>query len=386
MALTAMFNFDVVPGQADNTAGLNQPVHTVGLAPYANNYGFAFTTATSTNESLGVTGVAADKFANGANALVFFSRTPANAPAISWQAGTAPMSSSIAFRYSVGFRFKIPTGNPTSLPFLHVLLSTPQYPAILQFTTTYELSFMGTTLTFKPAFGQEYYFEVVIDYQNPSGASTYQPTASLYIDGVLIRSGLTFAISGVNNCTWRLGLVSSGVNSNQIYRRWLVGDIYSTNMTGDAPGNNRLGPQYCRLAPVDELVANTWTPSEGTDPLALVTGANARNDAKFLTAPDDDGATSYKLNFPTNAKSIVNGVFFFARARREAGQARGVVGRFTKGDDTLIAESALAPVQTTFSDSLVLAYAPTNAAEAANLRDNVLQNATFSLKAPVPSL
>ncbi len=386
MALTAMFNFDVVPGQADNTAGLNQPVHTVGLAPYVNSYGFAFTTATSTNESIGVSGVAADKFANGANALVFFSRTAANQPAISWQAGTAPMSSTAAFRYAMGFRFKIPTGNVASMPFLHTLLSIPQMPNLLQLTTTYVLALQGSTWDLTLTMGREYYFEVVIDFPTATGASTYAPTVMLYMDGVLIRSITSYAISGVNNCTWRLGLVSTGTNTNQSYRRWMVGDIYSTNMTGDAPGNGRLGPQYCRLAPVDELVTNTWTPSEGTDALALVTGANARNDAKYLTAPDDDGVTSYKLNFPTNAKSVVNGVFFFARARREAGQARGVIGRFSKGDDTLIAESALASVQTTFSDSLVLAYAPTTALEAANLRDNILQNAIFALKAPVPAL
>jgi hypothetical protein len=382
MAVTTMFNFDIITGQQDNSAGLNQPVHLIGLAPFANSYGLAWTTTSSGNESLGVTGLAIDKFANGGNALVFFSRTLANAPAIAWNTINSNMTATGVWRYTLGFRFKMSSDSPAALPAAHNLLTfTSQTAVLLQLSTTYNLVFAGTATSTTLVRNREYYFEVVVDHPTAEAGPNYTPTMSLYIDGVFAgtRNSVTFSTSLA--CMWRLGMVSNGATTSS-YRRWMIGDIYTTDVVGDAPYNGRLGPQRCRSFYPDELVSNAWTISEGTDALALITGANARVDSKYLSAPDDASATSYRLNFPTTANSAVNGVFIFARSQRDQGATRSIVASMSKTDGTLIKDGTPVAVGTTFSDQIIGAFTPTNAAEAQNYRDSVLQGAIFAIRAP----
>jgi hypothetical protein len=381
-----MFNFDAIAGAIDNAAGLSQPIQANGLAPFANNYGVTYTTTSSGNESLGVSGVAGDKFASGTNALVFFSRTLANAPAMAWDTVNNAMNAQLAFRYTVGFRFKLTNvdGANSNLQAAHNLLTiTTENNPIIVLGTNRVITFAGAATSFTMALNTEYYLEVVVEWAGTPSGTNYTPTMTLYIDGVAISSRTAITYSAPRQCYWRIGCVSQTSTATSTYRRFLYGDIYSTDGTGDAPYNSRLGPQRCRVVYPDEVVSNTWTLSEGTDPLALITGANARVDSKYLTAPDSAGVSSYRLNLPTTANSVVNGLFLFARCSRTAGATRTLTSTFSRTDGTQVAEGPAVTPSTALTDLIVGKFTPTTAAQALDFRDSVLQNAIFALKAPV---
>lgn len=390
MAVTSVLNFDAVPGAVDNSAGNNRPVFNAGMQPFfaspgaVGTFDMRQTTVNTANSSMGVTGLAIDRFDNGANALVFFARTLDDVPAIAWEWSTNPMNAQTPFRYTTGFRFKIPTGNPTGMPFAHTFLqATANLTTVLNITNAYLLMFVGASTGITLAIGKEYYFEVVIEHAGVPSGSNYTPSMHLYIDGTFIMTRAVTTYTAPTTCYWRFSLTSAGAGATVSQRRFLLGDVYSTNNVGDAPYNGRLGPQRVKTFVPKEVVANTWTPSTGTDPLALITGANARDDTKYLTAPDSDGVTSYKMNMPTADNSIVNGVFLMARAMRTDTAVRTMVGSLTSAGGTALGEGAPVTLTTTMTDRLLGSFVPTTAAQALNYRNSALQNAVFGIKAPI---
>ncbi|WJJ54983.1 hypothetical protein [Xanthomonas phage RTH11] len=387
MTVKLMMGFDLIPGAFAGSQFYPTPAGN-GLQPFTLSHNITFTGSGTATDSVGVTGRVEDSMADGRPGIVCYRSTANYRPTFSLglAATDRPMRSDLAYRYTVGFRWRAGEGSTATPLNGDALLSGMGLSNQITVTTTWLVALYGTSTTARLVKGQEYYFEFTMEHNGVSSGSTYIPTLTLRIDGELImtREGPTMATNTTVQFAPMLGIFRASLSATANVQRWLFNDIYITDNQGDAPFNGPLGPQRVRLIHPDEVVANTWNLSEGTNPLALIGQANGRDDTKFLTAPDDASLSSYHFGIPTNAKSIVNGIQLYARAKREDGASRPLQGVFAKDDGTVIAETAPVSLSTVFSDVMVGGYTPTNAAEAANLRDSVLQNMVISLKAPTP--
>lgn len=378
MAVKAIIGFDVVPGALGSTSSPYWPTLSAGLAHLVDLYG-ASVIGASTINTVGVTGRLQDQFAHGANALVAISNR-ASAVAQVYLPGTAyPLSADVPWKYTVGFRFKIdslsaanPAGNATFFQFAGY--------AILRVSSTGTLLFMGMDLGALTR-GREYYFEMMMENEEPGAGPGFTPKVSLWIDGEWAGKTDGPTIPGPTVGDIRMGCFGRTGSTTNNVQRFLFGDMYINDVEGVAPYNGPLGPQRVKPLYPDEVVVNEWALSTGADPLAIVGQANGTNTSTYLTSPPDSGETSYKFGIPTGELSIVNGITLLALAQRDAGDSRGLVGQIHKGDDTLLAEGGPSDVGTASYKYYSVAHlAPQSAVDANNLRHSVLQDAVFSLK------
>lgn len=382
MTVKAIMGFDIAPGALLDPGAPYAPVRGAGMEPYVGLYGLTYTVDNNVLGSIGVTGRTQDQMSNGANAVVAVSGQRTNQASMTIGGTDRPMSVNTVWRYTLGFRFKIdtsslapPTGNMT-------LVSVANSAIVHLNGPTYNVMFGGNAAGKALTPGVEYYFEVVLDYPTVAASGNFSPTCYLYIDGEQIGpSRVSATWSALTNCSFQIGCFGrSGSGTN--LQRWLFSDFYITDVAGDAPYNGRMGPQRVRAFYPDEVVENNWVLSEGTDPLALI-GQNGRDtDTKFLTAPDDASVTSYRCGFPTNPKSIVNGLMLFGRGKREDGASRPLQATISKANGEAIVAGANVALTTAYATTPLVSYFPTNAVMAANLKDNILQGAVVSLKAP----
>lgn len=388
MAVILMMNFDLVPGAFTAGTG-NVPTDKNGIQPYITPYALAWQGYTPGWETFGVTGRAEDKFSWGGNALVFYRGSTAYRPQMQINGTSRPMTSTAAFRYTMGFRFKISAdGNAAAAQNGTTIILAGPSANLIQLDANSNLIFMNQAIPnggFTLARDREYYFEVMCEYNGSTPGANYTPTYTLWIDGTQVHqvANTSYTFSSTTYFNVGLGIWRSSTGSTSNVQRWLFGDIYMTDSTGEAPYNGRLGPQRVRAVFPDEVVENAWTNSEGSDPLALIGQANGRDDTKYIVSPDDAGEAKFRLNFPTNPRSIVNGLMFFSRAKREDGAPRNLQLSVAKADGSSLFDSTSVSLSGSFSDYLLGSWTPKTVAEAQNFKDTVLQNATFALKAPV---
>lgn len=163
--------------------------------------------------------------------------------------------------------------------------------------------------TMELVIGQEYYIEIEM-IRNAAGTAL---SFALFIDGVeLARYASPKSIGAVTN--FRLG--SSAAPTQTWKSTLLFGDIYI--------GDERLGPQMILTRQPTRTLESNWTPSEGNDPLALLTGANADNDAKFITSPLDNAPDKYRMDFSLPEGYRANSAELYVRAKRNGGSDRTV--------------------------------------------------------------
>lgn len=396
MSVQMMMGFDGFSGAFSGTQNAANP-NLVGIEPFVDTYGITFQGGGSVNATAGVTGRAEDKMSHGGNSLVINRSTTAYRPKLSLPGtaiGSLPgreMRVDLAFRYTIGFRFKVSAESAAHTGGISFLGSnlTATVLTLTSGSGPYTLLFMNLALSPNILLeqGREYYFEVVCEHDgiNPGG-SNYNPVWTLFIDGVEIASRNTLAVSSsvTNWLGYDLGTWISTTSSTTNQQRYLYSDIYVTDHRGEAPYNGRLGPQRVRAVWPDEVVESSWVPSEGTDPLPLVGEGTKDDDTTYITAPADEGSSSYRFGFPFNAGSVVNGLMVIARAKRESGAIRPLQGRIVKADGTTQIGDNLAPsMDVVYKDYVVASVFPENAAEAQDLRSSVLDNAIVKLNAPV---
>jgi len=384
-----IMGFDLTPGSLYNPAQSVfpfAPLNGAGIEPFLTQYGITnqqASGAANVYSCIGTTGRAQDKFAHGANALVMYSYSSAYTPNLAFSGAGKPMSVTAAFRYTIGFRIKIDAGSPATMVGL-VSLLTVNGTVCMTLGTDYKLSVMGAATTVTLVRGTEYYIELTFDYPTPAASGNYTPNVSLAVDGidVITRPGPTW--SSALTFQWNLGFVTrAGSGATQSSVRILFGDFYMTDLAGDAPYNGRLGPQRVKAVYPDEVVDNTWGMSEGSDPLALIGQGAANDDTKYITAPDDESGSTYHFGLPTNPRSLINGMVIYARAKREDAASRKLTVEVAKGDGTVLWSPAGTSLTTAFAHHPITQVMPATAADVVDLKDSVLQNATFSLKAPL---
>ena len=386
MSVIAMMNFDLSPvsfGTAYNT-----PTNGSGIEPFVGPYNVSNQAATAGKEVIGVTGREQDKM-GGTNSLVVWRDTTGFRPTLTIQPKNQPyLTGTDPFTYTVGFRFKNSSElSSTSFQNGDTLLCIASINNVLSVTSAGLLTFLGGTTGVTLVFDKEYYFEVKMEWVGGATGANFYPVFSLYIDGLFIMSrnvtAFTPGASRIFNV--QLGIYRASLGTTTHRSRWLFSDIYLTDGKGDAPYNGQLGPQRVKLIVPDEVVENDWTltGATATDVIPYLTGAGGRNDTIYLTAPDDDGPATFRFNIPTTAKSVVNGLTFFARAKREDGASRPLLGSIKKADGTELNAVPASTLTTAFVPTLIGQYLPENAAQAANLKDGVLQSMEFTLKAPI---
>lgn len=388
MSVQLMMGFDLIPGGFLPTNFTPTPLGN-GIQPFVTAYNLVAAASGQTTDGVGVTGRTQDTMGDGRNALVIFRMNANVRPLLAFNAGNArPLDPNAPYRYTFGFRWRASSvGTSPAALNGDAFFWGMGTASILGTTAGNRLTFMGATVTAISSLArdQDYYFEVLIEHDGDTkGGSTYSAMMTLFVDGeqVMQLPAPALPTNVVDKFSPSIGIYRASTTSTSNVQRWLFNDIYLTDGEGDAPFNRNLGPQRVKLIFPDEVVSNTWGLSAGSDPLALIGQANGRDDTKFLTAPDDDTASSYRFGFPTNAKSVVNGIHIYARAKRDDGGSRPLVGSIATAGGTELNTLAPTVLTNTFADRLIGAYAPKTAAEAINLRDAALQNMVISLKAP----
>lgn len=185
-------------------------------------------------------------------------------------------------------------------------------------TNNYRLAGSTGLYTFTP--GQPVYLEFIVDVPAPS-SSTNTFRARAYVNGELFFTNPAF--SGLTPSTTEF-FFEIGMDRVLSTSRYLgYSDIYVLDGTGEAPFNDRLGPQVILPFKPETVEATDWTMTGGTDPKTILTDGL---DSTYLTSPVSKATISAVADLKLAPGSTVNGVAFFTRAGRDAGAPRVIAG------------------------------------------------------------
>lgn len=371
------------------------------LDHYRDYYGVAHlkvgTDTSSTFSCVGVTGDPADQLGSGANVRngllsARYQRGSGNRslfelPSYKWFIHRNAES----YRYVLGFTFRIDRRDTLNTP-LHILHAVYQAGAITTVPTvtasanpTFGLRSSATVLsfgnfnsTFQPQYGQEYYAEIV----SVSNAGSAQFWFEIYIDGELILTSTPE--SGVSDgvplrwCIPSFGW-NSGADGVAAVQRVVTGDFVFIDHTGDAPYNDRIGPQMVLPFTPNNVISSEWEPSSGEDPLELITGPDRFNDSNYVVSPYDDGALIVTADMPVSNNNVINGVELWVKATREGGANRDLL---TTATNTQAEE--IGPVTVAMTDSIkyhrAFTVLPSSATDVEPIAASRIQPLEFELK------
>lgn len=374
MALKQFMGFDLF-GSGNN--GTN-PTNGAGITGTPLGW-----SAVVSGANVGVSGLAGDKLGSGGdlrNGLVAVKAASGSISAYIQSDYQINIKTNASFRHIIGFTFKeIGSQQPAA----NVSVCRLANYHILQLNTSGVFVLANGATGVVREFNREYYIELVLECIDPNPAAPNNVVnAKLYIDGTLAftRSFGSYSPTVDTIQSYQLGIDSG--SSDTRARRYVYGDVYIADMSGGAPYNDVLGPQKVLPVYADEVVSNDgWVPSSGSDPLAMISEADGRNDATFLTSPTADEALTLKCDFKTTSRSVVNGLRFFARSKRDAGAARSINTKLADAQGNQIGTSPTVALATAFADQEVLNAYPTDAASALSLKHATLDAATLTLRA-----
>lgn len=315
MAVHFMTGFDLF-GSGDN-ATKDGPLLNAGLVNHPGKPTIANTAGK--DHSLGVSNLDRFMMGKGAN----------RRKALTWWSGQQQMSGNLSAAFPmpaaalltangqalvIGFRLKKQKiiANGAAYPNVWLTIMAIGGTGYFQIAPNANTVSWGTTsnsISFPLIEGQEYYIEYVIT-RTGTAASTHE----LYIDGVKI--GNTFSINSLPSAT-TVGFGSSA--SNYIWNMaYSISDVYVAD--------RRLGPQMVISRQPTLQLVKYWTPSEGEDNLALITGANTMDDSKFIGSPDlGNLGDRYKLEFNLPAHQKAYAASLFVRGKRDQASTRRVI-------------------------------------------------------------
>ncbi|QNR51801.1 hypothetical protein Xoosp14_110 [Xanthomonas phage Xoo-sp14] len=314
MAIFFMTGFDLF-GSADNSSK-NGPLLGAGLINHPSKPTIGNTALK--DHSIGVSTLDRYMMGKGAN----------RRKAVTWWAGEQQMNGTVAAtfplpvgvagtngqRTTFGFRLKKQKINPAgaALPNVWYSMLSINGSVYLAFSPGANTLYFGVSSNAFPYVfvdGQEYYIELSLV---RTGTSTH--SFELYIDGVKVGATFSTSLTGPFT-TFALG--SGG--SNYI---WNMAVSYSDVYVSDT----KLGPQMViSRQPTLQLVKN-WTPSEGEDNLALITGANTMDDGKIISSPDLGNLSDrYRLEFNLPSHQKAYAASLFVRGKRDQASTRRVL-------------------------------------------------------------
>lgn len=233
-----------------------------------------------------------------------------------------------AFSITIGFNIcdfsaAMPTGGYYAARFCRAAGSLANLIEHIGGTNQYRLANTGPLYTFTP--GQPTYLEFIVDMPNPAN-NTFRCRA--YVNGELWSTNPS--ISSLTAQTTEL-FFEIGVDRVMVAGRFVgFSDIYLLDTTGEAPFNERLGPQIVLPYEATAVTAQDWTLTGGTDPLAMLTD---NSDATYLTSPLGKASINVEADLKLTPGSQVNGVAFFTKVGRDAGAPRPITGAATRVAD-----------------------------------------------------
>lgn len=158
---------------------------------------------------------------------------------------------------------------------------------------------------------QEYYIELVVTRQSGTNASL-----QLFVDGNRMPvSGadpvVTIPLTGPT--TWSLG---GNFSTGRYAMAMCFADFYF--------GTVRLGPKKVITRQPSVVIESNWKPSEGTDPLAMITGEAATDDNKYIISPESTAPDKYRIDFNLGEGYKTYAAAMYLRGKRDQASIRKV--------------------------------------------------------------
>lgn len=236
-----------------------------------------------------------------------------------------PIGGSNAFSLTIGFNITdfsagMPTGGYYAARFCRAAGPLTNMIEHIGGTNQYRLGNTGNLYTFVP--GQPTYLEFIVDMPVPAN-NTFRCRA--YVNGELWSTNASF--SSLTAQTTEL-FFEIGIDRPFSVNRYIgFSDIYLLDGTGEAPFNDRLGPQIVLPYKATAVTAPDWTLTGGTDPLTMLTD---NSDATYVTSPVAKATINVDADLKLAPGSQVNGVAFFTKVGRDSGATRTITGSATR--------------------------------------------------------
>ena len=237
---------------------------------------------------------------------------PITTPAV-WLPNVAGSKLVIGFRVRFG---KSDNGAAMAIPNVWTPLLALNGAVVLQWASNAGSLQIGTTQSvtlLQPVAEQEYYIELVIT-RNTVNSTTCN--AELFVDGrkFPVSSGeASIAVPTLGPTSYAFfGSIGSGAWAAAI----AISDVYCANL--------RLGPKMVISRQPSVTIESNWAPSQGTDPLALITGANTTDDTKYITSPDGLLSDKYRMDFDMKEGFKAFAAAVYLRGKRDMASTRMV--------------------------------------------------------------
>lgn len=185
--------------------------------------------------------------------------------------------------------------------------------------------------------GQPVYLEFVIDTVNPAASGTVQLRCRVYVNGELYHTNNAWASLTASTTNYDYAFEIGYDRVLTADRRIGFSDIYVLDHLGEAPFNERLGPQLVLPYKPTAVNIQDFVVVGGSDPLTTVTD---NNDATYLNSQVGRSNMSFDADLNLSPGSQVNALAAFARVRRDDGAPRTFVGTGARVDGTVIPNSA----------------------------------------------
>jgi hypothetical protein len=254
----------------------------------------------------------------------------------------------------------------------------PSYFNLIQRRNDGKISVNGNAVPIER--NKEYYFEIELwcDSVVP-GRSSNPVSARVYLDGEVVGEWLgsfgSFAPTGTTPMGLEVGYVSHA--SNPIVMQMGVADVYVLDGTGEAPYNERLGPQQVEYKRPNAVVEGGWIPTGTSDALTALTDGL---DSTGLKSPKGTTTGVLQVNLGLNSGSIVNGVLVYARGDRGPGAPRAITGSIEDSNGTALGQEKKTGFVPSLSDTILAEYLPSKTIDMAALIGNRLNNITVDFK------
>lgn len=245
-------------------------------------------------------------------AAVMSATFPIATPAV-WLPNVVGSKLVIGFRVRFG---KSDNGSAMTIPNVWVPVFALHGTTIFQWAPnagTLQVGSVQMVTPLVPVADQEYYIELVIN-RNTAGGSTCN--CELYIDGRKFSPSSGEATIGAPTA----GPASYGFYGNMGAGAWsvaiAVSDVYCANL--------RLGPKMVISRQPSVTIESNWAPSQGTDPLAMITGSNTTDDNKYITSPDGLLPDKYRMDFDLKEGFKAFAAAVYLRGKRDMASTRMV--------------------------------------------------------------
>lgn len=158
--------------------------------------------------------------------------------------------------------------------------------------------------------GQEYYIELEI--QRTGTSTTNSVRHRLIIDGQVLGNPVMGNVVNYTSFGFQAPAGNYIWNCESNYA-----DVYVSNVL--------LGPQMVLSRQPSVVLVKNWTPSEGDNSLALITGANSNDDGKYIISPTlGTERDLYRLEFDVPVGFQTQAASLFVRGRRDDASTRRI--------------------------------------------------------------